>query len=139
VGASAGPDAGHSACVRGHPAQFRELARGFPWAWDEEVVAGAAQLLKRQGARLAAACRVAADAFAESVLRRGVLPAVGPERELSGAWDAKVAVARDAACRELQELEARRGVPPEEPLAQLSPPETAQQVSLLELRARESV
>jgi len=140
VGASAGPDAGRWAGDRGHRAQFQELARGFPWAWDEEVAAGAAQLLKRQDARLAAACRVAADAFAEAVLRRrGVLRAVGPERELSGAWDAKVAVAQDAACRERRELQAQRGVRSEEPLAQLSPPETAQQVSLPELQARELV
>ena len=96
-------------------------------------------MLKRQGERLAAECRVAANVIAVEALRPCVPRAVGPERELSGAWDAKVAVARDAACRELQELEARRGVPPEEPLAQLSPPETAQQASLLELRAWESV
>ena len=96
-------------------------------------------MLKRQGARLAAACRVAADAFAEAVLRRGVLQAVGPERELSGAWDAKVAVAQDAACRAQQESQAQQGVPPEEPLAQLSPSKAARQVSPLELRARESV
>jgi len=68
VGASAGPDAGHSAGDHGRPEQFRELARGFPWAWGEEVVAGAAHLPVRQSARLAAASPVAADAIAEVVL-----------------------------------------------------------------------
>ena len=133
-----GPDAGRWAGDRGHPGQFQELARDFPWAWDEEVVAGAAWLLKRQGARLAAACRVAADAFV-AALHRGVLPAVGLERELSGAWDAKVDVVQDAGCQAQQESRAQQGVPPEEALAQLPPPEAAQQVSLLEPRARESV
>ena len=135
----AGQDAGRWAGDRGHQGQFQELARGFPWAWDEEVVASAAQLLKRQGARLAAACRVAADAFAEAVLRRGVPQAVGLERELSGAWDAKVDVVQDAECRAPEESQAQRGVPPEEPLAQWSPPEMAQQVSLLAPWARESL
>jgi hypothetical protein len=85
VGASAGPDAGHSAGDRGHPEQFRELARGFPWAWGEEVVAGAAHLPARQSARLAVASLVVADAIAEVVLRRGVPQAAGPER---GSWGA---------------------------------------------------
>jgi len=85
VGASAGPDAGRSAGGRGLPAQFRELARGFPWAWDEEVVAGAAHLPARQNARLAVANPVAADAIAMEVLHRGVPQAAGPERESSDA------------------------------------------------------
>jgi len=133
-----GPDAGRWAGDRGHPGQFQELARDFPWAWDEEVVAGAAWLLKRQGARLAAACRVAADAFV-AALHRGELPAVGLERELSGAWDAKVDVVQDAGCQAQQESRAQQGVPPEEPLVQWSPPEMAQQVSLLAPWARESL
>jgi len=77
VGASAGPDAGRWAGDRGHQGQFQELARGFPWAWDEEVVAGAAHLPARQSARLAVASPVAADAI-EVVLRRGVPQAAGP-------------------------------------------------------------
>jgi hypothetical protein len=79
AGASADPDAGHLAGARALLAQFQELARGFPWAWDEEVVAGAAHLQARQSARLAVASPVAADAIAEVVLRPGVPQAAGPE------------------------------------------------------------
>jgi len=42
---------------------------------------GAAHLLATQNARLGAAGPVAADAIAEAVLRRGVLPAVGLAHE----------------------------------------------------------
>jgi len=79
AGALVGPDAGRSAGDHGRPAQFREPARGFPWAWGEEVVAGAAHLPARQSARLAVASPVAADAIAMEVLRRGVPQAAGPE------------------------------------------------------------
>jgi hypothetical protein len=65
---------------RDHPAQFQELGRGFPWAWGEEVVEGAARSLKRRGARLAAACRVAAGERAVKVPRQGVPRAVVPGR-----------------------------------------------------------
>jgi hypothetical protein len=122
--------------------KFQGLARGFPWAWDEEVAAGVAHLPAHHGARLAAACPVAADALAEAALRRGVRRAVGPERELSGALDAKVVVAQDAARWEQQELKARQAVPPQVPQAQPSQPALAQRVSLREpglLQARESL
>ena len=82
MGASAGPDAGHSAGDHGHPEQFRELARGFPWAWDEEVVADAVRLTAHPSARFAAAFLVAADVIAGAALRRGVPQAAGPECEL---------------------------------------------------------
>jgi hypothetical protein len=85
AGALVGPDAGHLAGDHGHPEQFRELARGYPWAWDEEVVADAAQLQTRQSGRLAAACPVAAGVLAEAALRRDVPWAVGLEHESSGA------------------------------------------------------
>jgi hypothetical protein len=81
AGASAVPDAGHSADAHGLPAQFQALARGFPWAWDEEVVAGAAHLPERQSERLAAANPVAEDAIAGAVLRPVVPQVAGPERE----------------------------------------------------------
>jgi hypothetical protein len=60
--------------------RFREPARGFPWAWDEEAAAAAAHLLARQSVRLGAEFLAVADAIAEAVLRRGVSPAAGPER-----------------------------------------------------------
>jgi hypothetical protein len=65
--------------------QFRELGRGFPWAWDEEVAAGAARLPAHRNARLAAACPVAGDAIAEQALRQDVPRDVGRERESSDA------------------------------------------------------
>jgi hypothetical protein len=115
--------------------KFRELVRGFPWAWDEEVVAGVAHLPAHQSAQLAAACRVAEDAFAEVVLRRGVQDAVALERGPENAQDVKAVAAQDAAHREQreEELQARQGVPPQVPPAQPSLPEQAQLVSLREL------
>jgi phosphoribosyl-ATP pyrophosphohydrolase len=59
--------------------QFQALARGFPWAWDEEVVADVARLLAHRNALLAAASLAAADVIAEVVLRRGAPRAAGPE------------------------------------------------------------
>jgi len=59
--------------------QFQELARGFPWAWDEEAVEGAAQLPAHQSVQLGVACPVVADAIAEAALRRGARQAVGRE------------------------------------------------------------
>lgn len=106
AGASAGRDAGHSGDDRGRRARFREPVHGFPWAWDEEVVAGGARLPENQSARLAAACLVVADALADAVLRRDVPWVAGPERALWDALDAK-AVAGQGAAR-LEQL-ARRG------------------------------
>jgi len=97
AGALAGPDAAHLDDDLGRQVQFRELAHGFQWAWDEEVVAGAAHLPTHRSARLAAAYPVAADALAKAVLRRDVPRAVGPEYASSDALDAKVVVAQDAA------------------------------------------
>ena len=97
AGASAGPDAGHWDDDHGRRARFRELGRGFRWAWDEEVAVGAAHLPERQSARPAAACPVAEDAIAEAALRRDVPRVVGPERASSDALDAKVVVAQGAA------------------------------------------
>jgi hypothetical protein len=94
-----------------HRARFRELGRGFPWAWDEEVVVGAEQLRKRRGARLADACLVAADARAEEMLLRGVPRAAGLERASWDALDAKVVVAQGAARWEQLARQGRRDVP----------------------------
>jgi hypothetical protein len=137
AGASVGPDAGRSAGDHGHPEQFREPARGFPWAWDEEVVAGAAHLPARQIARLAVASPVAADAIAEAVLRRGVPQAAGPERESSDALGAKVVEAQDAVRPSPLELLAQRAVLPQVPLALSPQPVLAQRVSPRELLAQE--
>jgi hypothetical protein len=62
--------------------QFRALARGFPWASDEEVVvvAGAVRLLVHQSVQLAAAFLAAAGAIAEAALRRDGPQVAGPER-----------------------------------------------------------
>jgi hypothetical protein len=118
---------------RGHPAQFQELGRGFPWAWDEEVVADVALLLLRQGARLEAACQVAPGALVEEVLHRGVPRAVDPGRESSDASDAKAVVVLDAARRGRRELRAQPGVLPQGLRVQSSPPVLEQRVSLWEL------
>jgi hypothetical protein len=80
-GASVDPDAGRSAGGRGLPAQFREPARGFPWAWDEEVVAGAARWPAHRIALLVVAFRVAEDAIAEADRRLDASRAAGPERD----------------------------------------------------------
>ena len=112
AGASAGPDAGHWAGDHGHRAQFRELGRGFPWAWDEEVAVGAAQLRKRRDARIAAACLVAGDARVKAVLRRDVPQAAGPEHAWSDALDAKVVVAQGAARWEQRAWQGQRDVLP---------------------------
>jgi hypothetical protein len=113
AGASADPDAGHSACARGLPVKFQARARGFPWAWDEEAVAGAAHWPTRQDVRLGVACRAAVDAIAEAVPHcRGVRPAVvhegGPEHDRG----AKAVVVQDAGQREPRGLKAKPGVPP---------------------------
>jgi hypothetical protein len=109
AGASVGPDAGRLAGDHGLRAQCRELVRGFPWAWDEEVVAGAARLPVRWSARLAAGCPVGADATAEAALHQGVPRAAGPERESWGAWDAKAVEEQDAACRKLRMAQSQQG------------------------------
>src|SRR5690242_6981796 len=93
-GASAGPDAGHLADDHDRPARFLEQGRGFPWAWDEEVVVDEARLPERQSVRPAAVCQAAADALAEEVHRRDVLTVAGPARGSSGASDAKVVAAQ---------------------------------------------
>ena len=111
-GASAGPDAGHLADDHDRPARFLEQGRGFPWAWDEEVVVDEARLPERQSARPAAAYQFAADALAEEVHRRDVPRAVGRERVWLGAPDAKVVVAQGAARQEQRALQAQMGVPP---------------------------
>jgi hypothetical protein len=99
------------ACDRGHRARFRELVHGFPWAWDEEVVADEARLPERRDARLAVACLVAADASEEAVLHRDVQPAVGREGAWSDVLDAKAVVARGAARWELRARQGQPGVP----------------------------
>jgi hypothetical protein len=141
VGALVGPDAGRLAGDRGHPAQFQELGRGFPWAWDEEVVASAARLLKRRGAQLAAACRIAAGALAEEVVHWDARRAVGPERESSGERDAKVVAAQDVGLRERRELplvELER--PPRARVQQVWRPETrAQELPLARVQQQEQV
>src|SRR5689334_21509546 len=91
-GASAGPDADHLVGDHDRRARFREQGRGFPWAWDEEVVVGEARLPERQSVRPVAVCPVAADALAAELLRRDVLTVAGPARGSSGASDAKVVV-----------------------------------------------
>jgi hypothetical protein len=96
AGAWVGRDADRWAGDHGLRARFRELGRGFPWALNEEVAAGAAQLRKRRGALLAAACLVAVDAIADAVLRRDVRRAAGPERASSDALDARVVVEQGA-------------------------------------------
>jgi len=63
----------------GRRAQFQELGRGCPWAWDEEVAAGAVRLPAHQSERLAVGCRVAEDGIAWEVLRRGEQVAAGRE------------------------------------------------------------
>ena len=98
--------------------KFLAPARGFPWAWDEAVAAGVAQLWKPQDARLAAVFLVAADALAEAVFRRGVPPVAGPERALSDALDAKVVVEQDAARREQLARQAQQDVPLQVPREQ---------------------
>jgi hypothetical protein len=98
-------------------AQYRELARGFPWAWDEEVVAGAARLPVRWSVRLAAGCPVAADATAKKVHRRGVPRAAGPEREWWGAWDAKAVEEQAAARRKLRVAQSQQAARQQVPLA----------------------
>jgi hypothetical protein len=113
------------------------LARGSPWALDEEVVAGAARLPVHQSARLAAVCPVAADALEEAALHRDVSQAVVPERGPEHAQDAMAAVAQGAVRREPRVLQTRRGVPPQAPLAPPSLPERAQVVSLREQQAQE--
>lgn len=135
MGASAGPGADRSACDRGHPARFRGLARGFPWAWDEEAVAAVAHSPAGQSERLAAACPVV-GAIAGAALRRGVRRAAGPERESLGAWDAKDVVERDAAHQESRELEAQQAARPQELRGQSSQLVLAQRASLREPRAR---
>jgi hypothetical protein len=95
------------------------LARDFPWAWDEEVAAGAAHLPARQGEPLGAAFRVAADAIVGVVLRQGVRPAVVQERGPEHEYGAKAVVAQDAEHREPRELKAQQGVPPWVPQAQV--------------------
>ena len=125
-GAWAGPDAGHLAGDHGHRVRFRELGRGFPWAWDEEVAADEARLQGRQSARLAAACPVGADALAEEVLRRDAPRAVGPGGASWDALDATVVVAQDAARQVQRVLQAQMGVPP---LAPVLPRELGLRVS----------
>jgi hypothetical protein len=112
AGASAGRDADHWADDHDHRARFREPGRGFRWAWDEEVVAGAARLPEHQSERLAAGCLVGADAIAEAVLRRDVPQAVGPEHAWSDALDAKVVVAQGAARWEQRAWQGQRDVLP---------------------------
>jgi len=81
--ASVDRDAGHLDGDPDRQVRFRELGLGFPWAWDEEVAAGAARLPAHRSERLAAACPVAEDAIAEEANRRGVSRAAGREREWS--------------------------------------------------------
>jgi hypothetical protein len=82
---------------------FREPGHGFRWAWDEEVVAGAAHGTARQSARLAVASPVAAGAIADVELRQGVQWAAVPERdqEHEDEKDAKAVAAQAAARQEL--------------------------------------
>jgi len=139
AGASADPDADHSAGDHDHLAQFRELGRGFRWAWDEEVAAGAAHLPERQGARLAAACPVVADALEEEVLRRDVPRDVGPERASSDALDAKAVVAQGVASREQLPRQAQLDVPRLALRARSRRPERARRVLQREPQARDLV
>src|SRR5260221_10504602 len=111
AGAWAGQDAGHWDDDPDHRAQFRELGRGFRWAWDEEVVADEAHLPERRSVRLAAARLAAADAIEEAVLRRDVPPAVGREGASSDVLDVKVVAGRGAARWEQLERQGQRGVP----------------------------
>jgi hypothetical protein len=96
------------------------------------------RLLAHQSARLAAACPVAADAFAAGVFRQGVLRAVVPGRGHEHAMDAKAVVAQDATHRERPEPQAQRDVLPGVPLEQSSLRVQVQRVLLLEPQARES-
>jgi hypothetical protein len=112
AGALADPDAGHLDDDHDHLARFRELVHGFPWAWDEEVVADEARLPEHQSARLAAACLVAGDARVKAVLRRDVPQAVDPEHAWSDALDAKVVVRQGAARWEQRAWQGQRDVPP---------------------------
>ncbi len=111
AGASAGQDAGHLDDDPDHRAQFRELGRGFRWAWDEEVVADEARLPERRSARLVAACLAAADAIEEAVLHRDVPRAVGREGASSDVLDVKVVAGRGAARWEQLERQGQRDVP----------------------------
>jgi hypothetical protein len=120
---------------RGLPEQFPELARGCPWAWDEEVVAAAANSQAHQSARLAVASQIAGDAIAEAVLRRDVSKAAGLERDSLGAKDVKAVVARAAARWKAQVSKLQQVAPQQAPLAQPSRPGLAQLVWQLELLA----
>ena len=127
---------GRLADDRGLPVKFRGRARGFPWAWDEEVAAVAAHRPARRGVRLAAAFPVVADANVEAALRRDVLPAVvqegGPEHE-RGAKDVAVrGGAQGAAQREPRGLEGRPGVPRREPQRAQASREVLEQGVLLQ-------
>lgn len=81
-----------------------------------------------QNARLAAACPVAADAFAEAALRRDVPRAVGPERESSDVLDAKVVEAQDAERRGQLARQGQRDVPQQALRGRSWRPEPEQQV-----------
>lgn len=116
---------------------FRALARGFPWAWDEEVAAGAAHRPAHQGVRLAVAFPVVADANVEAALRRGVRAAVvqegGPEHERAAKDVAVQGGAQGAAQREPRGRKGMPGVPQRVPLwAQASREALAQRVLLQE-------
>src|SRR5215469_2894453 len=75
VGASADLDAVRWADDRDRPAWYRAPARDCRWAWDEEVVVGAARLAEPRAVRPAVGCRAAADA--EMVLHQGAGQSAG--------------------------------------------------------------
>jgi hypothetical protein len=77
---------------------------------------------------------VAAGAIGKAALRRGVQQVAGPERDLSGAWDAKVAAGQAAARRKSEE---RQGAPQQVQWVRRRQTVPAQRVWRAELQARE--
>jgi hypothetical protein len=100
---------------RGHPAMFREPGHGFPWAWDEEVAVGAAQLTARQSGLLAAVSPDAGGAIAEAELRRAVPWAVvlGRDQEHEDEKDAMAVAGQAGARQEQAEWRAQPAVQPQ--------------------------